>query len=226
MLQVQSAVDHPGRKEKAAITPSCLVTAAESATRKLLNAWLIIYYENSCLLSADQCFISVSLCSTKRWAPLLVHTEDAVIMARDILLLRKSTLFRRQAVHLQVLNFRQMSDDLAMDMTAAPTMTSAVLVVIFSSHTGNSTMQTAFSHRVSPTGRVWSSLPDLRHVVPHQLHLCRHRRRLEPVHGILDRFFGSSGTHDGPELVAIDPDSDGGLGGISDGLFGPLVCLL
>ena len=27
----------------------------------------------------------------------------------------------------------------------------------------------------------------------------------------------------GPELVAIDPDSDGGLGGTSDDLFGPLV---
>ena len=84
-------------------------------------------------------------------------------------------------------------------------------------------MQAAFGLQTLPPARVWSTLPILRHAIPRHLHSCSHRQPLAPVHGILERLFGSSSTHDGPELVAIDPDSDGGLGGTSDGLFGPLV---
>lgn len=112
------------------------------------------------------------------------------------------------------------------DKTAPLLMTSAAWVVSLQLYRLISTMHAAFSHQALPTARVWSSLPNLRHAVPHQLHTCEHRRPVAPVHGILDRLFGNSSTHDGPELVAIDPDSDGGLGGTRDGLFGPLVRLL
>ncbi|KAK9838493.1 hypothetical protein WJX81_002737 [Elliptochloris bilobata] len=43
------------------------------------------------------------------------------------------------------------------------------------------------------------------------------------------RFFGKlfgSGAQEGPQLVPVDPDADGGIGGTSDALFGPLAVLL
>ena len=59
-----------------------------------------------------------------------------------------------------------------------------------------------------------------------QLHGSRHRVCQVPK-GLLDSLFGnqaSSELHpDGPVFAPIDTESDGGLGGTSEGLFGPLV---
>ncbi|BDA51235.1 hypothetical protein COCOBI_18-1120 [Coccomyxa sp. Obi] len=58
------------------------------------------------------------------------------------------------------------------------------------------------------------------------MHICdRHIPR-----GIFDAFLGKGSTDDqeweGPIFEPIDPDSDGGLGGTSEELFGPLAVLL
>lgn len=66
----------------------------------------------------------------------------------------------------------------------------------------------------------------LQHIVakrPHSLkERCRHISR-----GIFDAFLGKGSVDDqdweGPIFEPIDPDSDGGLGGTSEELFGPLV---
>ena len=59
-----------------------------------------------------------------------------------------------------------------------------------------------------------------------QLRGSRHRVCQAPK-GLLDNLFGnqaSSELHpDGPVFAAIDTESDSGLGGTSEGLFGPLV---
>ena len=59
-----------------------------------------------------------------------------------------------------------------------------------------------------------------------QLHGSRYRVCQVPK-GLLDNLFGnraSSELHpDGPVFAPIDTESDGGLGGTSEGLFGPLV---
>ena len=53
------------------------------------------------------------------------------------------------------------------------------------------------------------------------------RRRNLRAQGLLDglisKMQGGQGRHTAPEFVPIDVDSDGGLGGTSEQLFGPLV---
>ena len=64
-------------------------------------------------------------------------------------------------------------------------------------------------------------------------HRCRHagwpaagcaRRPDARAHAsFFGKLFGGSAHKDGPQLVPINPDEDGGVGGTSDTLFGPLV---
>jgi hypothetical protein len=49
---------------------------------------------------------------------------------------------------------------------------------------------------------------------------------VNPPRGLLDSIFAGEGEdqqHDGPTFAEIDQESDGGLGGTSDEVFGPLV---
>ncbi|CAK0783974.1 hypothetical protein CVIRNUC_007177 [Coccomyxa viridis] len=78
-------------------------------------------------------------------------------------------------------------------------------------------------------------LPTLHHSPFTALKPCRHpsisRQSLcKPPRGFLDSLFGrqsSSDLHpDGPLFAPIDTASEGGLGGTSDNLFGPLAVLL
>lgn len=66
----------------------------------------------------------------------------------------------------------------------------------------------------------------LLHVVAKKSHPSKQNGRHIP-RGIFDAFLGKGSTDDqeweGPFFEPIDPDSDGGLGGTSEELFGPLV---
>ena len=59
----------------------------------------------------------------------------------------------------------------------------------------------------------------------HQQYRCRPQGLARHPHGFLDSLFGGEPSlhQDGPELVPLDVAEGGGLGGTSEGLFGPLV---
>jgi hypothetical protein len=89
--------------------------------------------------------------------------------------------------------------------------------------------QTAYTNKVSPQLPIFHrQLLSTLHV-RRQLLLGSRQRVCQAPRGLLDNLFGNQGSSelhpDRPVFAPIDTESDGGLGGTSEGLFGPLVPL-